>query len=344
MSKRGTRWLLTLSLVACCALVAPGCGGGGDAEQADNGDGGDSPQPTDETPGTKTAAARQDGRWFDDIPNDIWYSNPIATANDMTAVGAGGATGTPVAGDTTPMGGDPEPMPMDEGGELDWAAIIPPDVVDSEVTDIRNRLKQSLVSVAQYNTSYLSLMPHIQTMGVMAEIAGDHPGDIRWKENALVIRDLARQMAAEKLMRGPASKKKIEEPYFQIEDTLAGSPPDLEPEGDILFSDIAEMSELMKRLDTADKRLTVEIGSEEALAEKAELAKHEAAVLAALAKVIMMEGFGYAGDEDFEGHALPMMEAGIKIVEAADKGDFATFDAAKTRIKQSCSDCHRSYR
>jgi hypothetical protein len=345
-----------LSMVALAILLS-GCGGTdpGVESTSKEGNGTEVGSAGVGTPAgnDREVAVRTDGagrKWFGNIPYDVWFAEPTTVAGNSTPVGGvpippGGEAEAPGVG--TPAA-DPMPMPMaTAGGGQDWGAVIPAAVLDAEMTDVTNRIKQSLVSVAAYQQSYLSLDPYIHSLAVMAMIAEQHPGDIRWKEHAPVIRELATRMTQlGTLMGGPKGKQAVEEPFVQIVDAFAGSPPSgIEPAEGALFSDVADMGALMKRLDIGfNKRLAIEVGDEAALKAKADLVRQEAGVIAALGKVIIQEGYGYAEDDDFKSHAEPMIAAGIQAIEAADSGDFAKFDEAKTRITKSCTDCHRSYR
>jgi cytochrome c556 len=63
-----------------------------------------------------------------------------------------------------------------------------------------------------------------------------------------------------------------------------------------------------------------------------------------LSKVIATEGYGYHDDEDFLSHSVPMLDSAVKMANAAESGDFETYDAGLTRIYKSCQDCHTLYR
>lgn len=300
----------------------------------------------------RDAEVRKDStgrKWYGEIPYDVWIAEPTAVAANNTPVGGGPTTpgdGGPMV-DPSPTAPDPMPMASGGGGNDDWGRIIPADVVAAEVKDVQNRLNKAMTSVAQYNQEHLALPPYLHSMAAMAAIGAEHPGDIRWKENAPLIRDLVGRITAQGTpMTGARGKKAMEEHYLPLVDVFAGSPPaGLEPASDVLYSDVAEMGELMKRLDIAFlKRLAVEVGGEEALAEKKDLVRHEASVIAALGKVITLEGYGYLDDNDFKTHARGIIDGGIQMVEAAEEGDFAKFDAAKTLIDKSCNDCHRTYK
>lgn len=332
-----------------------GCGGGGDesgAKKKDTGtevasSGVGAPPSNDRDAKLRTDSTGR--KWYGDIPLDVWYANPLAVAGNSNPVGSdpNAAVGNPLDGgsDPTPMA-DPMPMAGGGGGD-DWGKLIPADVVAAEVKDAQNRMTQALNSVASYNQEHLSLPPYIHTLAVMGHIATMHPGDIRWKENAGLIRDLAAKIVNQGTpMQGPRGKKAMEEHFFPLTDVFAGSPPaGLEPATEVLFSDLAEMGELMKRIDIGfNKRVVIEINSEEALTSKKDLARHEGAILAAIGKVIVQEGYGYAEDDVFKGHAKGMVDGGVAMVEAAEAGDFAKYDQAKTMVTKACTDCHRTYR
>lgn len=305
-------------------------------------------------PAAASARVDRDGRkWLGEIPYDVWFHDPLGVAGNTQGVAAApsvspatellpsvaGTTTSPTTAVNTTAG----PASADQ---TDWKSIIPAEVLDSEVTRIRNRFTQRLQSVGSYNSSYLELPPHIATLAVLAGIALEHPDPIRWKANAKYVRDLAADMGRQKLQTGAASYRTLQVPWEQIVETLDGSRPAALPEGpeETDFSAIADMGALMKRLDVASKWLKVNVGTAEALQEKADDVAHEAAVIAALGKVITTEGYGYSEDEGFLGHALPMIESARKMAEAARTKNFAAYDEGINRVYRACSECHSDYR
>ncbi len=285
--------------------------------------------------------------WIGQIPLDVWFDDPIGVASTAGQV----AQPTEVA-NTTPATGTPEtttdpmpkPMPASSGGP-DWKRIIPAELLDAEVTTIRNRFNADLQTVGSFNSSYLSIPPHAATLSVLAHVAGKHPGDIRWKANAKYIKHLAGKMNEEKLRRGPSSQRPLKEKFDYILEVLNGSvpatleaPPDNEP-----ISELVEMSLIMKRLEIGSKNVRVDGGTAEAMKSNAEKIKQEAAVMGALTEVLL-DGYGFEGDDGFAKYVKTMVEATEEARDSVQNDQFDKFELSVSKIFQACQQCHSDYR
>ncbi|QDU11122.1 cytochrome c [Gimesia aquarii] len=342
------------------AVVLTGCGGGTPTAPA--------PQPSSQssnaTPNTQVAQnakkqpaktsekkVKDDRKMIDGIPYDVWFDNPLAVAANSKSVTPVALPGTSVANSTaastspnaTKTTETQEPSPT---GGVDWKTIIPMPVVEAQVKEIRNRLTRNMQSVGTYNTSYLELPTFTATLAALAGIVTEHPEDIGWKKNAKYLRDLSAAFTAEPLMRGAKSFRKVQIPYEQMIVILNGSLPADVPKSEdkIPLSDVASMGDLMKRADIASKWLKSNVGSADALKAEKEKVINEAHLLAAIAKVITTEGYGYVDDEGFLGYANPMSDACLKMVAAAKSDNYEEFDQGLTQVYKACTQCHSEYK
>ena len=355
------------SVVSCVLFCAAfsfgltalsGCGGDSDSKNsADTGQSSKKKTKTDTSAsdgGSQVSApdavveVRADGRKFlNRVPYDVFFEDPLSVAANQTPVEGslgGGDPGTPDGGTEV---ASKDPVKADSPtAAADWKTIIPKEFLESEVKRIRNRLTGNLKTIGSYKQSYLSMPTHIATLAALGGIAAEHSDAPNWKANSKHVRDLAGSMLVEKLKNTAPSYKQVNEPFMQIIDIFDGSPPAGLPEvaDDTGFADVAEMGHLMKRLNVASEWLKVNAGSEETYKGNIDDVKHEARVIAALAKVIMTEGYGYSDDKEYLGHSMPMMESAIKMATAAETGDFETYDIGLTRVYKSCQDCHTGYR
>lgn len=296
---------------------------------------------------------KDERKMIDGIPYDVWFDNPLAVAGDNQAVQPASLPGTSIAGtpNSTPATGKmnsasgQNSTPAATGG-IDWKVIIPMSVLESQVKDIRNRLTKNMQSVGSYNTTYLELPTFTSTLAALAGIATEHPEDVGWKKNAKHLRDLAASISSEPLMRGAKSFRKIQVPYEQMIVIMNGSAPAGLPDSPDKkpLSDVASMGDLMKRADIAYKWLKSNVGSADALKSEQEKVIEETHLLAAIAKIITTDGYGYVDDEGFLNHANPMAEACLKMVEAAKSDNYAQFDEGLSRIYKSCTECHSEYK
>lgn len=300
----------------------------------------------------QTSEKNDDRKMIDGIPYDVWFDNPLAVAGNNQSVAPVSLPGNSVVANSTTTAPaknmTPAPSQADSGASsgTDWKTIIPMPVLESQVKEIRNRLTKNMQSVGTYNTSYLEIPTFTATLAALAGIVTEHSEDVGWKENAKYLRDLAASFNAEPLMRGAKSYRALQIPYEQMIVILNGSLPAGVPESDDKkpIAEVASMGDLMKRADIAYKWLKSNVGSADALKSEKEKVIEEAHLLAAISKIITLEGYGYFDDKGFLGHANPMMEASLKMVDAAKNDNFKEFDQGMSRVYKSCTECHSEYK
>lgn len=302
---------------------------------------------------------RQNERWTDangveylgNVPLDVFYDQPYTVVQDATPVGgtavaSGGGMGG-MSAPVTAVETEPVVAAADAGGSSDdWNELIPLEILKEEVNSSRNFMNQSLQTVGAYNSSMLMIPPKAAAIAALATIAMEHPEAVSWQEDAKYIREFAKQMNASTLQRGKKDQARLLTLFENMSDTLNRSKPaDLpEPPEDDSYADVAEMGLLMSRMDSAEKRMKNEAGTETAFGSQKEMIAHEAAILGALTKVATMPGYGYADDEEFRAFAKRVTDAVGEIRGAIEVNDFETYEKSLSRISISCTECHSVYR
>jgi len=287
-------------------------------------------------------------KWIGDVPLDVWYDDPLAVASTKGQIAEDdpGVEVSQVPEDAPKEPSEPMPMPESSDG-IDWKRIIPAELLDAEVTTIRNRFTADLRTVGSYNSSYLSFPPHTVALAVLAHVARSHPGEIRWKENAHYVQHLAGEMLAQQpFRRGPASQRPLKEKFDYILDIFNGSVPATleEPPEDQHISQVAKVRMIMKRLENASKKISIDGGTAEAMKSNAESLKQEAAVMGALTKVMLDGYIDYEDDELFEGYVNNLVETTVSMRENIENEQFEKFDLNVSKMNQSCQECHSTYR
>lgn len=375
------RAFVCLSLQAALAVMlisTAGCGGAaetpqgsGDAVSPDStaGDAGAS-NPGSETPSTDptskgNSAVTKRGRdevwvdangqkWFGNVPMDAFFDQPYSVASNTTPLA--GAPATAVVSNL-PAASLPETTPTTEPSttsdtpatETDgdaWGDLISAQALDDEVKTIRNFLNENLQSVGTYNSSMLMIPPKAATLGALAGVAVEHSGAITWKDDATYIRNLAKQMNSDTLRSGPKDQKRLLELYEAISDTLNRSRPasaEPLPESDG-FAEVSEMRLLMHRMEEAEKRMKQEAGSDSAMTSRKDMIAQESSVLATLAKIVTLPGYGYEDDPAFKGYANEVVKSALAMKTAAESNDFASYELSMTRVSTTCSNCHSDYK
>src|SRR6056297_661849 len=101
---------------------------------------------------------------------------------------------------------------------------------------------------------------------------------------------------------------------------------------------------LRMRMEAAEKKMKNEAGSETAFSSQKDVVLHEASVLATMTKVITTSGYGYADDPEFVGYAQKIIEAAQQIRDAAETGNFGSYELALTQVSTACQECHSAYK
>lgn len=377
-----TRTTFQIAIVAGVTILVtwslPGCGGSNNKpanEQTSSESAGNSSSDSNAPSvasssgnGSSGESHRQDEVWTDEngnkylgsVPYDAFFDQPYSVAGNNTSLAGGtsvadtgavapinsgmAAGGTGTATETVSTAAEPETT-ADAGGES-WGDRISGDVLNNEVTSVRNFLNATLQSVGSYNSSMLMIEPKVAALATLAHISPNHPGDISWKKEAPIIRELAKRMNESPLQRGAKDQGRLKKLFESMVDTFNHSPPaDLEePSAEDGFSDVAEMSSIMKRMEEAEKRMKIEAGSESSFESNKDMVKHEAAILRTFTHVIALEEFGYGDDEEFTGYAQQIMDATREIENATESGDFSSYDLALSKISTNCQACHSVFK
>jgi hypothetical protein len=355
--ERAAQTPLRSLLLFSVALTILGCGGGDeDVKTSDN---------KDSKNKTKAKAASSGGASADeqaahsvfgvplDVYRDVYFDNPLEVAS------ATGQAPTPTV-DTDNGGPDktnmtpttPEVVETPAaGGAVAWDKIISAEMLNSEFKALRNNFKQRLTSLASYNSSYLELPIFGMTLSVLAEIGRQHPGELRWKENAKYIRTLGVEIAdvcGGAQARGRKSYDQVNKAFLTISDILdgnspAGLPEDVEDEA--AFVDFADMSYLMKRLNLSMDWMQSNTGSEDSFKDNADKAQREVSVIAAIGHIFSVDSLGYADDDPvFTNHAKTMRDNAKKMFDAAKLKNFTEYDTLRSKVDQECTTCHMGYR
>ena len=351
--------LAGLCLLLTCVL--PGCGGPQDSAPAVNG-GASAPVTAADNSGSAATAASSPGsntavtttatgqKMLGDIPYDVWFDDPVGLAHSNTATVAPTTVQTPAGGLATsteqPSAGPTEAGTTAASDSSDWSTIISADALQAEVKNIRNNLNQKLKTVGRYNASLFEIPAQTATLATLAGIASSHSGEISWKERARYIRTIAATMHAEKMQTGPKFQRPLLEKFEQIDEMLSGSLPGGldEPAAEFEFSDLAEMPLVMKRMEIAFNKMKTEAGSEDKFLENGDMIQHESAILGAMMKAVLSEGYGYSDDADFLGFAKRIQDSARRIGDSVVAGNFETYDAGLSAITKACAQCHTTYK
>jgi hypothetical protein len=322
----------------------------------------------------------QGRKWLGDVPYDVFFDDPLAVAaegrTERRATGApivahpsgktavasaehtgeasatpGAANGSETSNKTASRGGAASASsvsgsPKPAGSTADWSALIDSDTLDAEVKHIRTDLTAGLQSVGKYNSRYQEIAVSGATLAALAEIVAEESGAASWKQHAASVRDLAANIHDASKALGGSAYQATKNSSDQLMDVLDGNLPAGLPASEPMrdFSQVANRSALMKRMDRSFQRLKKGGTAQQLLKKDAGQALEDAAMLAVLSRVISVGHYDSADDPKYRGHATELTRSATDLATAAKSGEAPAFAEALMRIQKRCDACHADFR
>lgn len=304
----------------------------------------------DESPRPSKRKAKEIGG----IPLDVWFDDPLAVARNNAPIGGGmgaapSAVAPPVATEsparTTAPPASPEASPGG-GGDDGWKALLSSDDITDETKQARLRLTEALSTVGKYNGKYKDLQVDAAVLAVVGNIVGQHPEPgVSWKGNAKYVRDLSADVAKKRGL-GQKDYEATKTSFDKLADLLGGNKPGglEESAATVPFSEIAGRGPLMLRMERAFTYLKANIKDEASFKKDAVQAAHEAAILAALSKVVGTDGYASSDEDEYKNFVKEMVKAGLDMSTAAKNDNYKDFSDGLNRAQKLCTECHTTYK
>lgn len=271
------------------------------------------------------------------IPLDAFADRPVVTV--ATPMAPPPATAQPAS--ETPMTAAPaEPPPAAGGG---WEMLITADDIQAEVKSIRLQMKESLGSVSKYNGVYRTVIARsMSVLSGLAEIVAEQPLTLSWKPNAKYIRDMAGEVQAKASGLGNEPYAATQAAWEELDAFLDGNKPAKLPESPetLPLPTVVKRSSAMQRMEEAVNELKSSFGSAEAIKKDPEKAAHLAAVLATFSKIIGMDGYDSADDDEYKAFVQALMKSNAELQAAVKTADFTAFSDSLSRVNKTCNECH----
>lgn len=346
------------------ALAVAGCGGGAPPAAAPAAAPPAAAAPVTAAPVAVAAAAPATTRstatkWIGGIPYDVYYDRPLEVAADQTLLAANSAAPAPAAlpsAAPTPAptpaaaampaaapAASPAPAASAAGG-IDWATIAPIEILQEEVTRLRNDLQAKLNTVGDYNKSWESIGVDAVAIAAIAGVVEQHPGEISWKPNAPLVRHLASEINANASKTGVTAFKATKAPFDSLVDLLSGNVPSgVTAEPNLPFGDYADRSVLMATIESSLNYAKSNVNTDERLKSDAVEAKRKMTVLATLMSIVTAPSYGSTDEPDYQNYAQTFIQAAQAGRDAVDAKDITSFTNAVNVMQKTCAECHAKY-
>ena len=285
-------------------------------------------------PVPKVDADKMKAIFFADI-NDA-FRGEAPTIESVRATAA--AVVAPTAGTT---GGATAPV----GNNL-WASLISPQSLEDEVKRIKLEYDGVVTTPGAFNSGgYLDARLHLTVLASLFAVINQHPGEVRWKDQAAAARDLISRTAFNCKAGSTQVYNEAKLRKGDLQDLVAGSglgSKDAEEETD--WTMIADRSPLMEYGELLIDALEDGARDEGTIKKETDLVKRNSELLALLGEILTQEGMDDADDDDYAKLSRDMAEDGKAVTAALGRGDFDAVRLGVSKIRQKCDACHEQYR
>jgi hypothetical protein len=218
------------------------------------------------------------------------------------------------------------------------------EVLIEEIGRLRNELQTQLNTLGDYNKSYEAIGVDATELAVLAGIVEIHPGDVSWKPNAKVARDLASAVNQGATKTGRSAYDATKTPFDSLVDLLSGNPPaDATAEDGVPFADYAARVPIMYRMQSILEDLKSNVTTAERLTEDPAMVRRKLTVLAALMSVNKTEGYELSDDPEFTAFVDRFVSKTLEARSAAEGQDLDTFTGSLSELRKTCDECHLAF-
>jgi len=285
-------------------------------------------------PVPKVDPDKMKGIFFADINDAFRGEAPTIASVRATAA----AVVAPAAG-TAGNAGSPA------GDDL-WASLISPQSLEDEVKRIKLEYDGIVTTPGAFNSGgYLDARLHLTVLASLFAVINQHPGEVRWKDQAAAARDLISRTAFNCKAGSTQVYNEAKLRKGDLQDLVAGSglaSKDAEEETD--WTMIADRSPLMEYGELLIDALEDGARDEGTIKKETDLVKRNSELLALLGEILTQEGMDDADDDDYAKLSRDMAEDGKAVTAALGRGDFDAVRLGVSKIRQKCDACHEQYR
>lgn len=227
-----------------------------------------------------------------------------------------------------------------------WSQLVDATSIEDEIKSQQQLVSQLVTTPVVFQTKFNEVNQSFEILSVLFSVIRQYDGDIRWSDHAPVAQMLF-QKAAVSSRNGAAAgfrycntRKEDLQELVRGGSIVATDPP---PET-IDWSEAADRSRLMVRLEEANENLKKFTANEDAFKTAAGEINHEANMIALMARVIILDGMPEAEEDDYVAYGRTMLDGATQLKSATKVGDFNLASTATNLIGQSCADCHADWR
>ena len=260
---------------------------------------------------------------FSTVPG--WMSRPIIPWSSSVAGGAVKSATLPLKNNESSANADSQ-----------WP--ISAEQIEDEIKDVGDRLLKAKSDGKLARDALAELARWF-------DVVGQYPGEIRWKSLAKSAAAQFSKLANSAEPGGKSATEAAERGASLLNELIRSGGADLDSSAIAAGNSWTDLGPIMRRMELSHReKVSPQLANDKDFSAASESLMHEGAVVAALAKIIPSDSYGFGEDAGFASYAQMLANAQIQLRDAAERGDRAAAQAAWDAAEKSCNDCHGDYR
>ena len=272
--------------------------------------------------------------FFDDVFSTLVGQRPSADSDGQKVVPS-----TVSSPDATPD--------ATAGGGMAWSKIVSATTIEDVIKTLKLGLDKLFTTPSAFaGRGYKPARQSFTLLAMLFAVVDQYDGDVRWKSQAPVARDMFARTAANLKAGGSIQVyNEAKQRKLDLDDIVRGSRLEGEAEEDKTWDTIVDRTPLMQLLETRfETNLKQWTNSKSEFNKDLEKVQREAEMVVVIAEVLMAEDMDDAGDDEYREFAQLLKDGGQKVVQAVKSDDVDLAAKGVTDISRSCVDCHDFYR
>ena len=278
---------------------------------------------------------------WDKFPSHVFYRDAFQEGLVGSRPAKLGQAAAAKAVDGTPQ----EEAGGDSGGYA-WSRIVSASTLEDEIKSLQIQIQKSITTPSRFTGGgYLDAQRMFTEAALLFAVIAEFDGDVRWKDEAPLARDLFTRAAANTKTTSVQAFNEARERKRDLEELVRGGSLTGSNPAEKMNWELIHRGSLMKRFTTSyDDGLANWASSAESLKKNAADIKREAELLMLFAEVLTREGMEDGDDEDYAAYSQGLSDAAKNVLQAAESGDVEAARKAASHVGQSCVACHDDYR
>ncbi|MCA9138256.1 MAG: cytochrome c [Planctomycetales bacterium] len=285
-------------------------------------------------PAPKFSANSTKGIFFDSVKDAVRGERPtLQSLRKKTPVQVATTDATPGGGEAVTGSGP-------------WDKMITATSIEDEIKRVKLHYDSVVTQPGAFKSGgYEDARRDLMVMSSLFAIISEYGGDVRWKKDAAVARDLFGRTAfncnaGSTQVFNEASARKDD-----LQDLISGTglrEGKAQESND--WASIADRTPLMEYADVLKEQLRRATSSADDVKAEPNDVRRPAELIAVLGKILVQEGMDEADDADYVAFSEKMTKASRSVITALERDDYDAIGKAVGAVTQSCDDCHGTYR